>query len=235
MSEIAEFFLPTYTPAVVPTGIGLVYQPDHAGEADSRLLVQFKDSVNLHALVKALVKPFQALEQAAFQVLDAFDVDTAIGKQLDMVGGLAGEDREARSDVAYRAYIKARILANASDGAPGTIYALARMLLGDDPTVTYEPDFPAGYALYVSGTTLQFPWDMGATESPDVVARALADAMLLATSAGVSFILFYQFTDDAHAFTFASADAEENDVDRGFADDDELDPGGVMIGVEERR
>lgn len=232
-SASATFPLPEYAapPAEAP---GLTYQPDHAGEAERRLLSQFDSAARLHALVRALVQPLQDLEQAAFDVMGAFDVDTASGAQLDAVGALVGEARLGRSDVAYRAYVKARILANRANGQPKILYAIARALLGSVPSLRLTTVSPAHYDFDVAATTLQLPWDAGATMAPEAVAKALADALLLATSGGVSLTLFYQFTDDAGTFLFASGDAEEDDVNRGLADDEESDPGGALIGAEER-
>jgi hypothetical protein len=242
MSTSASFLLPAFVAPGGGTQPGLVYQPDHAGDAASRLLAQFDDAETLHAFVRLLVRPLQELEQAAFQLLDAFDLEDAAGAQLDMLGGIVGMLRDGRSDIAYRAYIRAKILANVSDGAVETILKIARTLLGESATsITYEhgrvfDNHPAHFNLHVAATALRFPWDEDSEESPDVVAIALADAVFLAVSAGVSFTLFYQYTDDAHAFTFSSVgDAEEDSTTQGFADVSEDDAnGGAMIGVEER-
>jgi Protein of unknown function (DUF2612) len=235
MSEFALYFLPgppTFPPAT-PGVPGLVYQPDHPGDAESKLLEQFSNAVKLHALVRALVKPLQALELAALSVRDAFDVDNAEGAQLDVVGWLVGEDRLGKGDVAYRAYVKARILANASKGRPREIYALARALLGESPTLllSRESGLPAHYNFDIADTTLRFPWDTDAEVAPDVVARALRDAFELATVGGVSFLITYQFS--PYAFECASGDVEEDDVLRGFADDDDEEAdGGSFVGAE---
>lgn len=221
---------------------GLVYQPHHADEAAARLLAQFENAERLHAFVRALVRPLQELEQVALEVIGSFDVETAVGAQLDVVGGVVGMPRDARSDVAYRAYIKAKILANGSDGSVETILRVARTLLGQSGvSLRYEhgrlqDGHPAHFSLFAAAAVLRFPWDPDGTETPNTVAIALADALFLAVSAGVSFTLFYQYTDDAHTFTFSSVgDAEEISDTQGFADasDDDV-VGGALIGAEER-
>lgn len=245
MSTSATFPLPTYSPSsssTTTTGPGLVYQPDHAGEAEARLLAQFDDATKLHAFVRALVRPLQELEQAAFKVMEAFDVETAAGAQLDIVGGFVGVPRESRADVAYRAYIKAKILANASDGATETILKIARTLLGASAlTITYElgttsEGIPAHYNLHIAAAALHFPWDTGNAEGPERVARMLADAVFLGTSAGVSLTLYYQYGLDANTMLFSSVgDAEEDSTTQGLADaSDEDATGGALIGAEER-
>ncbi len=236
MSETAQYWLPVLPlPLPPPPGTpGLTYQPDHAGHAASKLLEQFAKAKTLHAVVRAHVKPLQALELAALQVIGAFDVNTAVGKQLDVVGWLVGEDRQGKGDVAYRAYVKARILANASKGRPRDIYAIVRALIGDVPTVTLsrEPGLAAHYRLDITAAALAFPWDEDGEVPPDLVARAVRDALLLATSGGVSFEVWFQFS--VHAFRFAPGEVEVADVDNGFADDDDAltEDGGPFVGVE---
>lgn len=235
----ATFPIPVPVPPAIESTAetGLIYQPDHAGDAESKLLRQFDDAAKLHALVRALVLPMQALEIDAFQVMGAFDIYNATGKSLDLLGGFVGVEREGRSDITYRAYVQARILGNASDGQPRTMYRIARALVGAAPTLTLTPGFheghPAHFDFSVRATALAYPWDTLAVEPSDVVARGLADALALAVSAGVSLTLFYQLT--PNGFTFASGDVEEDSTTRGFADDSEDGPiGGALIGVEER-
>lgn len=238
----AAFYLPEPTPPEPPseTGgeTGLVYKDNHAAEASSRLLWQHEDSQRLHAMVAAFARPMQEREATAFDMQCAFDVDTARGAALDLVGQLVGVYRDGRSDVAYRAYIYARILANSSDGATETIYAILRRLLGDSPVAIvqgFHDGRPAHFDIEVFDTELRFPWDAAHLEPSDVVASSVADAVYLAISAGVSFELYYQYTDDAHAFWFASGDVEEDSTTQGLADDDQDGSlGGALIGVEAR-
>lgn len=190
-------------------------------------------SESLNALVDVLVSPFQELEDSAAILYNAFDLDTAVGQQLDWIGLRVGEPRLGREDTHYRAYIKARIAANTSDGQAGQIYNVARMILGDGPSLLIETVPPASYQFSVEGGALAYPWD--ASVAPSLVAVSLADALLAATSGGISLAVHYQVTDDAHTFTFASGEVEEDDVNAGLAnDDDELDAGGLFVGTEIR-
>jgi hypothetical protein len=237
----AAFYLPLpVAPEPGPdTGIGLVYQADHRADAESHLLHQFDDSARFHALVRALAGPTQYLEDQAFAVSGAFDLQTASGDALDLIGDFVGVPRDGRSDVAYRAYIYARILGNTSDGTRETLYEIVRVLIGPDPSVQILPGYPAGHPahfdLNIAAVTLRFPWDTAGEEPPDVVAVAVANAVALAISGGVSFVLFYQFGDDAGTFYFATGDVEEDSTTQGLADDDDAGSlGGALIGVEER-
>jgi len=240
----AAFYLPVVVPPAPPapgtdSGIGLIHQPDHRGDAESHLLYQFADAARFHALVRALAGPTQYLEDQAFLVQEAFDLATASGAALDIIGGFVGVPRDGRSDIAYRAYIYARILANSSDGARETIYEIVRVLIGPEPLVEivlgYHEGHPAHFDLLIADERLRFPWDAAGEEPPEVVAVAVSDAVALAISGGVSFTLFYQYGDDADTFFFADGDVEEDSTTQGLADTDDNGPlGGALIGVEER-
>jgi hypothetical protein len=235
MSTSASFLLTAFVPPVPEDPPGLVYQPDHAGEAEARLLAQFDDAVKLHALVRVLVGPVQELEQAAFGVRDAFNVETVTGDQLEVLGEIVGEPRQGRLDAHYRAYVQARILANSADGAPGTLYKIARTLLGAGVLslrIVQAP--PAHYDFEVAASALALPWDGAVTVAPEVVAFALADALFMATSAGVGLTLLYQYGVDADQLLWASGDVEEDSVTQGLADTSDTGPGGMSIGAEER-
>jgi hypothetical protein len=233
MSTSATFTLPAYVPPAGSTP-GLTYVADHRTEAESRLLAQFDDAAKLHALVRALVGPLQALEQDAFAVRDVFDVDTVTGDQLDALGGIVGESRQSRGDAYYRAYVRARILANGSDGRASVLYGIARALLGPGVlSLRLRTVPPAHYDFEVAASALHLPWDTAEDVTPDEVARALADALFMATTAGVSLTVLYQYTVDADTLLFASGDAEEASTTQGLADDGAT-YGGALIGAEGR-
>ena len=219
-----------------------VVQADHRTEAEGRLLRQFEQAVRLRALVRALVGPLQAIEGDAAVMSCAFGLTTAEGAQLDVLGAFVGVRREGRGDVAYRAYVQARIFANASDGTKPTLYKIARALLGEAPTVRIDSghtvNHPAHVEAHLGAGALSFPWDTATPRAvaPEGVAIALAEALFLAVSAGISLTLFYQYTSDATTFYFSSVgDAEEASETQGLADDSDMSTqGGALIGVEER-
>lgn len=231
-----SYLLPPFTPSpeLKADGDGngpeFTYQADHVADALSLLLSQFDNSTDLRALLAALVRPTQELENAMATQYAAFDVDTAEGVLLDILGGIVGERRGGRLDSEYRAYVKARVAANASDGSAADIYRVARLILGDvthDLRIQTLP--PAHYRLTVSGAAAVFPWDTGVSST--IVARAITTLLTDATSLGVSFDVQYQATDDAHTFTLADADVYQADVLRGTADDSKT-AGGFLSDLE---
>lgn len=66
---------------------------DHQGLAESRLVTQFKESVNLIAYIRELLSEANEVEDVNQQLLEERWVDTAIGAQLDVLGVIVGQPR----------------------------------------------------------------------------------------------------------------------------------------------
>jgi len=101
----------------------------------SRVIEQFEDKPNIVGTLDAFLQETQKVEDLAFEVNSAFDLDTAIGEQLDVIGRLIGETRQGKSDELYRAAIRNRIVANSADGTIDNIISIVKNSLG--PSVTY--------------------------------------------------------------------------------------------------
>lgn len=130
----------------------LIQHPDATGER------QFRDWIcryNQHA--------GEYIDVCA-EVKEAFDVDTAVGVQLDMIGSLVGLPRSGFDDPRYRTLLKIQInlLIGSRPGNPnftGTvnnILRICREFIGvavSDPVVLQNAP-PYGYVLTVPGVTL---------------------------------------------------------------------------------
>lgn len=68
-------------------------QIDHKELAESRLAVQFTESVNLIAYIKALLLEADTLEQVYRDLLEKRWIDTAKGVNLDIIGSIVGQSR----------------------------------------------------------------------------------------------------------------------------------------------
>jgi hypothetical protein len=204
---------------------GYQHNANHQQEAADYLLTQFDDSPDLHSWVKALIKPFQTLEDTFNTLRTAFRPSTAVGDQLTKVASIVGEPRAGRSDATLRAYTLARVAVNNSDGRAYDIYKVARIILGPEVALRAVRTYPAAYRLHITATAIKYPWDDEASATE--VSNALIDLLVQATSAGVGVGLFFQGADDAHTFTLADGDVEQIDADRGLADD-AYTQGGVM-------
>ncbi len=131
------------------------HNPAHAAEAIAHLINFFRKPRN-SALVSALCEPIQNLEDVLWATYNAFDLDTAIGDQLDKLGRLVGELRNDRSDTQYRTAIRVRILVNSS---MGTLPELIAILEAADPALTQEAVefYPATVVFWWLGDFAELP------------------------------------------------------------------------------
>jgi hypothetical protein len=108
------------------------------------LTAQYRTSPKFTALLKVLLQKFDDISQCLSQLDTAFDLDSAVGVQLDMLGVVAQANRvvpfqpsfgvnPVMDDSTYRTYIKAKIAQNQWDGTIGSLYAIWATLF---PTVT---------------------------------------------------------------------------------------------------
>jgi hypothetical protein len=73
----------------------------------------------------------QHIDDAIFDVRNAFKLDAATEFRLDWVGAKVGQPRVGSNDEEYRLYIRARIKANHSLGKASDIQAIAALLLSE--------------------------------------------------------------------------------------------------------
>lgn len=107
------------------------YIADWAARLRGLLYTQFRDAVTWQQLTDDVLGPqFQALEDAAQQLLSLFSIDDSEGVQLDILGRVVGQPRNSVSDALYRVYLRARILANRSTGTVEDLYRVLNALLG---------------------------------------------------------------------------------------------------------
>lgn len=173
--------------------MALTHKTTHVEEAKEQLAQQFHGKAKLEALLSALIQQVQEAEDAAFTIINGFNLDTAVGDQLDCLGAIVGEPRNARTDTTYRLWIRARILLNRSSGKTEEIYAIFNLLIpaGTEPELTDY--YPAEFVLSITGVL----------DDEDLVDQ-LALILHEAKAAGVGASLMWQEAEDADMFTFAS-------------------------------
>lgn len=106
-------------------------------------LEQFKDSEKLNAIMEAANNSANYIETAIFDIREAFDLETAIGVQLDIIGSIFTTDRNGEIDEVYRL----RIQRNASthySGEPEAIISIIKSTFGAT-YVYYRPGYPGKY------------------------------------------------------------------------------------------
>ena len=110
---------------------------DHATRALALLPDQFQKD-GIRALLSSWTPEFQEIEDALWVLFEA-TLDTATGARLDQYAVLLGEPRQTLSNTALRKVIRARILANRSQGATPTFARCCSSSRGPSPCRTTSP------------------------------------------------------------------------------------------------
>lgn len=112
---------------------------------------------NLNAVLATYLAEVQELENAITGVAVCRLIDSAWGKQLDIVGAWAGIPRNDIDDTIYRAAIKVKWFENNSSGQTDQMTYIAQQLCGAT-SVKYEPPTrPGFYSLLVTGGSIADP------------------------------------------------------------------------------
>lgn len=123
----------------------------HPDEAALLLTERWRGKLVTEGLLRALVKPCDGIESAAWDTLEG-RVLGALGCQgywLDAIGSLVTEPRNARIDGAYEAAIRVRIRVNRSQGRAVDVIDVARLL---DTLATYVEYFPLAWEVEIYDT-----------------------------------------------------------------------------------
>jgi len=118
---------------------------NHAEQALSRLLYQYKNKPNIEKLIRALCGEVKRIEDAIYGVFIGRALMSAVGAQLDGLGRVLKLERGALSDEEYRIWLRGRILALRSSGTPDELIELVNTLV--DCGSRFQEYFPA--AAYV--------------------------------------------------------------------------------------
>lgn len=108
---------------------------DLVAQSIAQLPTPYADSAKLKALLEAFGTQAQAVDDALLELLALRSIDTATGAQLDGIGDNLFEQREGQSDDQYRVRLRAKLIVNASSGLTEEIFAIIRLMLGEDTTI----------------------------------------------------------------------------------------------------
>jgi hypothetical protein len=117
----------------------------HQTEAVASLTQKYRNLPNTAALMRALVAWCDRIEALFWELLARFNLDDAVGVQLEALGEIVGQDREGRTDEAYRAAIRLRIHVNRSTGRPEDVIKFGDLTLAE--TVDYTEGAIAAFTL----------------------------------------------------------------------------------------
>ena len=166
---------------------------DHTDQALGKLISRFQRRPRFAAWVASDVDQVQDIEDAAWIVNAAWDVDTCDETRLRILGAIVGQPPLGTVEQ-YRTYIKARIKINRSRGRIVEILQIARLLLG--PVVYDEP----GEAYFYLEAT---------NAIGDLDANTAASLLREAKAAGVGFHLIYNNVPAADRFVFGYLDPDD--------------------------
>lgn len=181
------------------------------------LIEQYKEKPRLAELLCIWLDQVQDLENAAWRCATERSVDTAIGAQLDQIGVIVGQPRLGLDDEDYRPLIRARVLANRSEGTVGDLYAVARAAMGvETGSGEVDPYYPASVYFWVGA-----PLDFG-----DAI---LFDLLRDSVMGGVRLIVIFLVAPLASSFVFGwSGNAPEESATQGFGWSGDPGLGGVL-------
>lgn len=138
----------------------------HATEAITNMLQQFKGKLKFEALLNAISRQVQDLEDVFFQIVAIVDLNTVTGIQLDTIGIILDQPRNGQNDDTYRLFLKAKILVCTSRGTADDILAILFLLVDDvgvsieyieapdTDMATFEIDIKTDLDLSVDGTVI---------------------------------------------------------------------------------
>ena len=194
---------------------------DLADRAAQRLLEQYRDSPNLAASLRVFVDQVQEVETAMWALITETSLDTATGIWLDRIGAIVGEAREGAADTDFRAFIRARIVANKSSGLlEELIDVIVAASGGVSPGLTIRELYPAAIELTVGGIV------------PMADVPRLIRFIRATRAAGVGVMVITQPQADVASFTFATGASPEASTAEGFGDSTNAAVGGQWISAE---
>lgn len=203
-----------------------VHNEAHAAEAMANIIAFFgNETPRTQAFVEACAAQVQELEDAFWGLLTAFNLDTATGDQLLLLGRLVGEPQLGRSDEDFRAGIRARLMVNRSNGKAEEFYAIARALVPSLGVQLVLTEFPplSGTLEFVDGNSSTLT--LG-NYSLDNIARLLR----LAKLGGSRLDVIFAHAEETPQTSLLFATDDAADVS-GLGQDDDGDVGGILSEV----
>lgn len=197
----------------------LVEITDYAARAKAKLLAQYSDKPRIAGLVGELGGLAQEAEAAIWDLISETSIATATGIWLDRLGAIIGEPRDGAADSDYRAFIRARIHANRSNGRVEDLIAVVKAWNGGVlPTLFVTQYFPAAVEVRLGAVV--------------TVVDRLLRLLKCTRSAAIGQMVLYQTVADAAAFTFSSSASPEASATQGFGDSTTPATGGAFVGAE---
>jgi hypothetical protein len=154
------------------------HDTQHFSEALQALATPFWGKPRIAALLRAYIRRVQELENDAWGVLGAFDVNTADAARLAILGRIVGQHNAGWNTETYRAVIRAKIATNRSHGREDDLVNVLQLAAGLAEPVTIVTYAPATMIITLGETVT------------DSIMTALAFLLPKTRSAGVQLHMF---------------------------------------------
>ena len=102
---------------------------DHITQGLARTISQYRGKAQFNILTACYLQQIQYLEDEIHRVVAAWDLDTATGFRLRILGSLVGQPNISADDEVQRLFIKARVRVNQSRGRIPDLLAVADLLI----------------------------------------------------------------------------------------------------------
>ena len=129
---------------------------NHLQAIKSYDLEQYKESVVLSSLTKALVTQLQRVEDTFLDLELKRFISSAFGYTLDLMGSIVGDSRNFKNDNDYRTAILIRALINNGGGTPEDIISAIRILY-TPRKIEYNEIYPANFSLFIQASKVVPP------------------------------------------------------------------------------
>ena len=128
-----------------------ITQIDHVTEGLDQLPSNWEDKPVIRGVLKAWLTPLNQSEEGIIATRDSFNVNTAVGYALDIIGGYFDERRQGRSDIDYRNTLLSRVSSSNGSGTPNQILDLFNTLSGTTDVTLWE-HYPLSMVLYAKNS-----------------------------------------------------------------------------------
>jgi hypothetical protein len=121
----------------------------------NRLKISFFENSNVVDLINSDSPQYNELEDVFFSLTEDRWLDTAQGKQLDILGEILDLERYGRDDESYRTLLNLKVEINTSSGTPEIVIKTVKLLYGATE-ISYIPAYPAGFEIQHNGASALF-------------------------------------------------------------------------------
>lgn len=162
--------------------MALVQIEQHLEEAITGLAPPWWGKPRIASLVKSFIDQVQALEDELWDVIVERELETADLERLKVLGKIIGQPRLTFDEETYRTVLKARALANVSQGRASDILAVLELLFG---TGNYTLTEVGNATLLISAGEPLTGIEAAEAVLPDVRAAGVGFQLLFSDSADV--------------------------------------------------